>query len=186
MVTFEINAAPSPSLPTFLLRRTWTKSRQMGEMAKFARARFGKTTANCSTSFCHFHLILSASWPQRPLIIRLLHSHGEWGSALYTLGNQGKMLARGGRLSNLLRLICCFHVYVYYVLYRPFLGEGKFVKCDLADTNFASEKLKIFFRKMFCPWKFSWVEMDLISMHFLRILQWWGKTAKGTILVALP
>jgi hypothetical protein len=28
-------------------------------------ARFAKTTANCSSSFCHFHLILSVSrWPQ--------------------------------------------------------------------------------------------------------------------------
>jgi hypothetical protein len=30
-------------------------------------ARFAKTTANCSNSFCHFHLILSVSWPQQPL-----------------------------------------------------------------------------------------------------------------------
>ena len=27
-----------------------------------------KTTANCSNSFCHFHLILSVSWAQQPLI----------------------------------------------------------------------------------------------------------------------
>jgi hypothetical protein len=32
-------------------------------------ARFAKTTANCSNSFCHFHLILSVSQPQRPLIL---------------------------------------------------------------------------------------------------------------------
>jgi hypothetical protein len=36
-------------------------------MAKFARCSFAKTTANCSNSFCHFHLISSASRPQRPL-----------------------------------------------------------------------------------------------------------------------
>jgi hypothetical protein len=32
-------------------------------------ARFAKATANCSNSFCHFHLILSVSRPQRPLIL---------------------------------------------------------------------------------------------------------------------
>ena len=31
-------------------------------------ARFAKTTANCSNSFCHFHLTLSVSWPQRSLV----------------------------------------------------------------------------------------------------------------------
>jgi hypothetical protein len=31
-------------------------------------AQFAKTTANCSNSFCDFHLILSVSRPQRPLI----------------------------------------------------------------------------------------------------------------------
>jgi hypothetical protein len=31
-------------------------------------ARFAKTSANCSNSFCHFHLIWSVSRPQRPLI----------------------------------------------------------------------------------------------------------------------
>jgi hypothetical protein len=36
-------------------------------------ARFGKTTANCSNSFRHFHLILSVSRPQRPLITILLY-----------------------------------------------------------------------------------------------------------------
>jgi hypothetical protein len=45
----------------------------MGEMAKFARWRLAKTTANCSNSFCHFHLILSVSRPQRPLIIICNH-----------------------------------------------------------------------------------------------------------------
>ena len=35
-------------------------------------ARFAKTTANCSNSFCHFHLILSVSRPQRPLTIKIL------------------------------------------------------------------------------------------------------------------
>jgi hypothetical protein len=39
-------------------------------------ARFAKTTANCSNSFCHFHLISSVSRPQRPLIISYdLKSH---------------------------------------------------------------------------------------------------------------
>jgi hypothetical protein len=32
-------------------------------------ARFARTTANCSNSFCHFPLISSVSRPQRPLII---------------------------------------------------------------------------------------------------------------------
>jgi hypothetical protein len=32
-------------------------------------ARFAKTSANCSNSFCHFHLILSVSWPQWPSIV---------------------------------------------------------------------------------------------------------------------
>jgi hypothetical protein len=36
-------------------------------MAKFARCSFAKTTANCSNSFCHFHLISSMSRLQRPL-----------------------------------------------------------------------------------------------------------------------
>jgi hypothetical protein len=31
-------------------------------------ARVAKTTANCSNSFCHFHLISSVSRSQRPLI----------------------------------------------------------------------------------------------------------------------
>ena len=35
-------------------------------------ARFAKTTANFSNSFCHFHLILSVSRPQRPLTIKML------------------------------------------------------------------------------------------------------------------
>jgi hypothetical protein len=30
---------------------------------------FAKITANCSNSFCHFHLIASVSQPQRPLIV---------------------------------------------------------------------------------------------------------------------
>jgi hypothetical protein len=38
------------------------------QMAKFARCSFAKITANCSNSFCHFHLISSMSRPQRPLI----------------------------------------------------------------------------------------------------------------------
>jgi hypothetical protein len=44
------------------------EARQMGEMAKFARCLFAKTTANCSNSFCHSRLISSVSRPQRPLI----------------------------------------------------------------------------------------------------------------------
>jgi hypothetical protein len=35
-------------------------------------ARSTKTTANCSNSFCHFHLFLSVSRPQRPLCIKML------------------------------------------------------------------------------------------------------------------
>ena len=38
-------------------------------MTTFSRRPFAKTTANCSNSFCHFHLISSASWPRRPLIM---------------------------------------------------------------------------------------------------------------------
>jgi hypothetical protein len=40
-------------------------------------ARFEKTTANCSNSFCHFHLISSVSQPQRPLIkyLELISKH---------------------------------------------------------------------------------------------------------------
>jgi hypothetical protein len=44
------------------------EARQMGEMEKFVRRPFAKTTANCSNSFCHFHLISSVSRSQRPLI----------------------------------------------------------------------------------------------------------------------
>ena len=56
-------------LVTFVLL-IWQEARQM---AKFARCSFAKTTANCSNSFCHFHLISSMSWPQRPLIYILVH-----------------------------------------------------------------------------------------------------------------
>jgi hypothetical protein len=31
-----------------------------------------------------------------------------------------------------------------------------------------------------------WLISILIAVHFLRILQWWGKTAKGPIFLALP
>jgi hypothetical protein len=37
-------------------------------MAKFARCPFARTTANCSNSFCHFHLIMTVSRPQQHLI----------------------------------------------------------------------------------------------------------------------
>ena len=43
-------------------------AKEAQQMAKFARCPFAKTTANCSNSFCHFHLISSVSQPQRPLI----------------------------------------------------------------------------------------------------------------------
>ena len=39
------------------------------QIEKFARCSFAKTTANCFHFFCHFHLISSVSWPQRPLIM---------------------------------------------------------------------------------------------------------------------
>ena len=39
-----------------------------GQMAKFARCSFAKTTATCFNSFCHFHLISSVSRRQWPLI----------------------------------------------------------------------------------------------------------------------
>ena len=45
------------------------EARQMGKMAKLDGARFAKTTANFFNSFCHFHLTLSVSRPQRPLIV---------------------------------------------------------------------------------------------------------------------
>ncbi len=38
------------------------------QMAKFARCPFAKTTANCSNSFRHFHLISSVNRLQRPFI----------------------------------------------------------------------------------------------------------------------
>ena len=28
--------------------------------------------------------------------------------------------------------------------------------------------------------------IKILAVHFLRILQWWGKTAKGPIFLALP
>jgi hypothetical protein len=43
-------------------------AKEARQMAKFARCSFAKTTANCSNSFCHFHLISSVSRPQQPLI----------------------------------------------------------------------------------------------------------------------
>jgi hypothetical protein len=46
-------------------------------MAKFARCSFAKITANCSNSFCHFHLISSISRPQRPLIT-CLYAMASW------------------------------------------------------------------------------------------------------------
>jgi hypothetical protein len=48
----------------------WQKKRD--KWAKWQNshgARFAKTTANCSNSFCHFHLISSVSRPQGPLIV---------------------------------------------------------------------------------------------------------------------
>jgi hypothetical protein len=51
-------------------------AKEARQMAKFAWCPFAKTTANCSNSFCHFHLISSVSRPQRPLIISYdLKSH---------------------------------------------------------------------------------------------------------------
>jgi hypothetical protein len=35
-------------------------------------------------------------------------------------------------------------------------------------------------------WSQKQLAMQLRAVHFLRILQWWGKTAKGPILLALP
>ena len=49
-----------------------SEARQMGEMQNSHGAQFAKTTANCFNSFCHFHLILSVSRSQRPLIELLL------------------------------------------------------------------------------------------------------------------
>jgi hypothetical protein len=37
------------------------EAQQMGEWQNLHGAWFAKTTANCSNSFCHFHLILSVS-----------------------------------------------------------------------------------------------------------------------------
>jgi hypothetical protein len=39
-------------------------AKEARHMAKFAQCSFAKTTANCSNSFCHFHLISSMSRPQ--------------------------------------------------------------------------------------------------------------------------
>jgi hypothetical protein len=47
-------------------------AREARQMVKFARRPFAKTTANCSISFCHFHLISSVSRPQQPLLSNLL------------------------------------------------------------------------------------------------------------------
>ena len=51
----------------------WPTRNRVGarQMAKFARYSFAKTTANCSNSFCHFHLISSVSRPQRPFSLWL-------------------------------------------------------------------------------------------------------------------
>ena len=48
--------------------RSFDLAKEARQMAKFARCSFAKTTANCSNSFRHFHLISSVSRPQRPLI----------------------------------------------------------------------------------------------------------------------
>ena len=42
------------------------------QMAKFARFPFPKTTANCSNSFCHFHLTSSVSRPQKAFDFTIL------------------------------------------------------------------------------------------------------------------
>ena len=55
------------------------EARQMGKMAKFAGARFSKTTANCYNSFCHFYFILSVNRSQRPLIYHPGHSANSSG-----------------------------------------------------------------------------------------------------------
>jgi hypothetical protein len=58
------------------------EARQMGEMAKRSHgARFAKTTANCSNSFCHFHLISSVSRPSTAfdLFCELILIHCHWG-----------------------------------------------------------------------------------------------------------
>ena len=47
--------------------RSFDLAKEARQMAKFARCSFAKTTANCSNSFCHFHLISSMSRLQRPL-----------------------------------------------------------------------------------------------------------------------
>jgi hypothetical protein len=47
------------------------------DKAKFERCPFTKTIANCSNSFCHFHLISPVNRPQRPQrpINTARHSH---------------------------------------------------------------------------------------------------------------
>jgi hypothetical protein len=44
-------------------------AKEAQQIAKFAPCSFAKTTANCSNSFSHFHLISSVSQPQRPLAL---------------------------------------------------------------------------------------------------------------------
>jgi hypothetical protein len=44
-------------------------AKEAGQMTKFARCAFAKTTANYSNSFCRFHFISSVSRRQRPSIV---------------------------------------------------------------------------------------------------------------------
>jgi hypothetical protein len=44
-------------------------AKEARQLATFGWCPFAKTTANCSNSFSHFHLISSMSRPQRPLIM---------------------------------------------------------------------------------------------------------------------
>ena len=71
--------------------RSFDLAKEARQMAKFKRCPFTKTIANCSNSFCHFHLISSVSRPQRPLIMFVSCAHGINTARHSHILNPGKM-----------------------------------------------------------------------------------------------